>query len=182
MEFYLRVVPGSLVYYHPNAYGKAALAFMDEEAVNNLLPARLPALTPRTIVLRTELLSQLAEVRRTGIAYDNEEYTSGIMCIGSPVFGVENQVVAGLGITVILSTFNETLRPTFEQMVLQCAWRVSRTSATRGTSSKAASRTPEGLAAASSRRIRRLEGRFPPERRASRLPVKKSIDILNITS
>ncbi len=126
VEFYLRVVPGSLVYYHPNAFGKASLAFMDEEVVKNLLPARLPGLTPNTIVLRTELISQLEEVRRTGIAYDNEEYTSGIICIGSPVFDVEEKVVAGLGITCILSTLDAALKPVFEQLVLQCAWRVSR--------------------------------------------------------
>ncbi len=126
VEFYLRVVPGSLVYYHPNAYGKATLAFMDEEAVKDLLPARLPGLTPSTIVLRTELFNQFEQIRRTGIAYDNEEYTSGIFCIGAPVFDVENKVVAGLGITAILSTFDKSLQPTFEQLVLQCAWRVSK--------------------------------------------------------
>ncbi|TFG62302.1 MAG: IclR family transcriptional regulator, partial [Spirochaetales bacterium] len=88
-EFYLRVVPGSLVYFHPNAYGKSVLAFMDEEEVKKILPSRLPGLTSNTIVLRTDFIRQLEMTRKTGLAYDDEEYTSGIVCIGAPVFDVE---------------------------------------------------------------------------------------------
>ena len=38
VEFYLRVVPGSLVYYHPNAFGKAILAFLPEGEIKQALP------------------------------------------------------------------------------------------------------------------------------------------------
>jgi DNA-binding IclR family transcriptional regulator len=126
VAFYLRVVPGSHVYYHPNAYGKAILAFMPEEEVKAILPAKLPALTPRTITLLRELLLQLEETRRTGLAYDLEEYTSGIICIGAPVFDVEGKVCAGLGITAIASLLEPKQRPAFEQLVLEAASRVSR--------------------------------------------------------
>ncbi len=125
-EFYLRVVPGSLVYYHPNAYGKAVLAFMAEEEVERILPSRLPEFTPHTIVFRAQLMKQLEEARETGLSYDNEEYTSGIVCIGAPVFDVEGKVVAGLGTTCLLSTVNQNRKSVFEQLVLECASRVSR--------------------------------------------------------
>jgi IclR family acetate operon transcriptional repressor len=126
VSFYLRVVPGSHVFYHPNAFGKAILAFMTEEEVKAILPSKLPALTPHTVTLLRELLLQLEETRRTGLAYDNEEYTSGIVCIGSPVFDVQGEVVAGLGITAIASLFNPKQRAAFQQLVLECAYRVSK--------------------------------------------------------
>jgi IclR family transcriptional regulator, KDG regulon repressor len=126
VSFYLRVVPGSLVFYHPNAYGKAVLAFMGEEDVKAVIPPRLTGLTPNTIVLRTELLQSLELTRKTGLSYDNEEYTSGIQCIGAPVFDVQGKAVAGLGVTCLLSTIDAASKAAFELIVLECAWRVSK--------------------------------------------------------
>ena len=126
VSYYIRVVPGGLVYYHPNAYGKAMLAFLSEEEIKKIVPPRLPSLTPNTIVLRTELVKQLEEVKRTGLGYDNEEYNEGIRCIGAPVFDVEGKVVAGLGVSGLVSTFRNNRQATFEQLVLECAHRVSK--------------------------------------------------------
>jgi DNA-binding IclR family transcriptional regulator len=126
VQYYIRIVPGGLVYYHPNAYGKAMLAFQSEEAVKKILPPRLPSLTPNTIVLRSELLKQLEEVRKTGLGYDDEEYNEGIRCIGAPVFDVEGKIVAGLGVTGLVSTFRKNRQSIFEQLVLECARRVSK--------------------------------------------------------
>jgi DNA-binding IclR family transcriptional regulator len=126
VQYYIRIVPGGLVYYHPNAYGKAMLAFQSEEAVKKILPPRLPSLTPNTIVLRSELLKQLEEVRKTGLGYDDEEYNEGIRCIGAPVFDVEGKIVAGLGVTGLVSTFRKNRQGSFEQLVLECARRVSK--------------------------------------------------------
>ncbi|MGO9309756.1 MAG: IclR family transcriptional regulator [Spirochaetia bacterium] len=126
VSYFLRVVPGGLVYYHPNAYGKVILAFLSEEEIKKIVPPRLPSLTPNTIVLRTELVKQLEEVKKTGLGYDNEEYNEGIRCIGAPVFDVEGRAVAGLGVSGLVSTFRNNRQPTFEQLVLECAYRVSK--------------------------------------------------------
>ncbi len=126
VEFYLRIVPGSLIYYHPNALGKAILAFTAEEQIKQILPLRLPGLTPNTIVLRTELMKQIEEIRQTGLAYDNEEYTAGIFCIGSPVFNVQGRIAAGLGITGLVRCFDQNRKATYEQLVIECAHRVSK--------------------------------------------------------
>ncbi len=125
-EFYLRIVPGSLMYYHPNAYGKAVLAFMSEEQVKAILPPIMLGLTTNTIISRDELIQQLAEIRKTGLAYDNEEYTSGLLCIGAPVFDFAAEPVAGLGATCLLSTVSEKNKADIEQKVLQCAYHVSK--------------------------------------------------------
>ena len=126
VSYYIRVVPGGQVYYHPNAYGKVMLAFMTEDEVKKLIPPRLPTLTPHTIILRTELMKQLEAVRKTGLGYDNEEYNEGIRCIGAPVFDVQGKVVAGLGVTGLVSTFRDHKQAVFERLVLECASRVSR--------------------------------------------------------
>ena len=125
VEFYLRVVPGSLVHYHASAFGKAVLAFDDESHIAELLPARLPFLTRKTIELRSEFINSLEAVRKTGLAFDDEEYTSGVLCIGAPVFDVSGKVIAGLGITGLLHTYENSRKAAFEQMVLECACRVS---------------------------------------------------------
>jgi IclR family acetate operon transcriptional repressor len=126
VSYFLRVVPGGLVYYHPNAYGKAVLAFLSEDEVKKIVPPRLPSLTPHTIVLRTELMKMLEDVKKTGLGYDNEEYNEGIRCIGAPVFDVEGRAVAGLGVSGLVSTFRNNRQATFEQLVLECAHRVSK--------------------------------------------------------
>ncbi len=126
VSYYLRVVPGGLVYYHPNAYGKAMLAFMGEDEVKKLIPPRMPALTPHTIVLRTELMKNLEEVRRTGLGYDNEEYNEGIRCIGAPILDGESKAVGGLGVTGLVATFRDHKQAVYEQLVLECASRVSK--------------------------------------------------------
>ena len=126
VQYYIRVVPGAQVHYHPNAYGKAVLAFLEDGAVRKLLPSRLTRLTPHTIVQRGELVRQLQEVRRTGIAYDNEEYNEGIRCIGAPVFDAQGGVVAGLGVTGFVSAFRGNRQAGFEHLVLDCAARLSK--------------------------------------------------------
>ena len=60
------------------------------------------------------------------MAYDEEEYPTGILCIGSPVFDVSEKAVAGLGITGLLSTYGSGKKQVFEQRVLECAARVSK--------------------------------------------------------
>jgi DNA-binding IclR family transcriptional regulator len=126
VSYYIRVVPGGLVYYHANAYGKAMLAFLSEDEIKKIIPPRLPSLTPHTIVLRTDLMKQLQDVKKTGLGYDNEEYNEGIRCIGSPVLDVEGRAVAGLGVSGLVSTFRNNRQATFEQLVLECAHRVSK--------------------------------------------------------
>jgi DNA-binding IclR family transcriptional regulator len=124
-EFFLQTTPGSRFHYHPNAFGKAVLAFWDAEAVQAVIPEELPALTPHTITTRRELLNHLKQVRQTGIAYDMQEYNTGFFCIGAPVFDVTGMVVAGIGITGVLQADSSSRFQERERLVLDCAARIS---------------------------------------------------------
>ena len=111
---------------HPNAYGKAVLAFIGEEDVKQVIPSRLTASPPTPSCCAPSSSSSLSSSRKTGLAYDNEEYTSGIRCIGATVFDVQGKAVAGLGVTCLLSTIDAASKAAFELVVLECAWRVSK--------------------------------------------------------
>ncbi len=124
-SYFLQVIPGSRVYYHSNAFGKAVLAFMEEKDVRAILPKNLPFLTKNTITDINVLISQLKNVRKTGIAFDVEEYNYGVFCIGSPVLDIEGKAVAGLGITGLTGRYHSADSKKIINAVLETARRVS---------------------------------------------------------
>ena len=125
VPLYLQVVPGTRMELHASAFSKAILAFLAEDDVRRLLPKRLAALTPNTITDRDRFLAELSKVRRTGMAYDREEYTLGVYCVGAPIFDVHGDVAAGAGVTGLVSRFRAEDLPRIEKQVLRCARQIS---------------------------------------------------------
>lgn len=74
---------GSVFPAYCTANGKALLAQLPQDVVRSLLPSRLPKRTDATITKRSMLEKELEEVRRTGLAYDEEEHSEGISAIGT---------------------------------------------------------------------------------------------------
>jgi IclR family acetate operon transcriptional repressor len=73
---------------HPayaSAGGLASMALRLDEAVIMSMSEELRQLTPNTIKTRTELLTRLDEVRKTGYALDLEEAYLGVRCVGVAV-------------------------------------------------------------------------------------------------
>jgi len=68
---------------HCTANGKAILSVLPEDKLRVLLRGPLPRLTANTITRAPELLREIEECRRTGIAVDDEEHTEGISAIGT---------------------------------------------------------------------------------------------------
>lgn len=66
--------------------GKAMLAYIDDEKINNLLSDALKPMTEYTITDKNELLKRLADIREKGYAMDNEENSIGLRCIAAPIF------------------------------------------------------------------------------------------------
>jgi DNA-binding IclR family transcriptional regulator len=79
---------------HCTANGKALLAALPEERALALLPSRLPRLTDATITSRAALRSELAEIRRQGVAFDREEHAEGICAVGAAVLDASGPVAA----------------------------------------------------------------------------------------
>ncbi|KHL19300.1 DNA-binding IclR family transcriptional regulator [Mumia flava] len=65
---------------HATALGKAMLATLSDEAIDELLPRPLPRLTDATLVEREDLFVDLRQTRSQGYAIDRGENADGIEC------------------------------------------------------------------------------------------------------
>ena len=63
---------------HCSANGKALLASLPLSEMQDIVPHKLVRLTDNTITDRDVLFAEITEVRRTGLAFDFEEYTVGV--------------------------------------------------------------------------------------------------------
>jgi DNA-binding IclR family transcriptional regulator len=66
---------------YTTALGKALLAGLPDDQLNDHLPARLEPLTDATITNRRRLRTQLAEIRERGWSSEEGENASGIACL-----------------------------------------------------------------------------------------------------
>lgn len=84
---------------HATAIGKCMLAYQPPEEIHAALRRMdLTRRTERTITSRAALLRQLAEIRRDGYAFNDQESTAGIQAIAAPIFDMSGAVRAALGI------------------------------------------------------------------------------------
>ncbi|MCP2321252.1 transcriptional regulator, IclR family [Nocardia amikacinitolerans] len=82
---------------HGTAVGKVLLAYRSHTATQaHATP--LHALTPHTIIDPARLADELAGIRRTGIAHDNQESRIGLSCLAAPVFDHRGRALAALSI------------------------------------------------------------------------------------
>ena len=88
---------------HCTANGKALLSVLPEDKLQRLLRSPLARLTPNTITKPAELMREIQNCRRTGIAVDDEEHTEGISALGTAF-------IDPLGRSVALSVPVPTMR------------------------------------------------------------------------
>jgi len=85
---------------HCTAIGKALLAHADVELRSAVLTGPLARRTPHTVVAPGLLEQQLVRVLETGIAYEREESTLGLLCIASPVLDPDgHRPIAAVSVT-----------------------------------------------------------------------------------
>ncbi|MEV4602348.1 IclR family transcriptional regulator [Amycolatopsis sp. NPDC049253] len=70
---------------HATALGKALLAELTHDEIEELMPAKLPPLTPHTITTREQLHADLARTREVGYAAEIEEGTLGVRCVAAVI-------------------------------------------------------------------------------------------------
>jgi len=80
------------------AIGKALLAHADRDLQSEVLDGVLVRRTPRTVVAPGILKRQLRAVRSSGVAFEREESTQGLLCVAAPIFDADGHV--GLAISV----------------------------------------------------------------------------------
>ncbi|MEM1044524.1 MAG: IclR family transcriptional regulator [Pseudomonadota bacterium] len=85
---------------HATALGKVLAAWLPEAELSALLPSlRFESFTDKTVVQRNRFVKELQRVLSAGVAYDNEEFITGVRCVAAPVFNQGEDVVAALGLT-----------------------------------------------------------------------------------
>jgi IclR family transcriptional regulator, pca regulon regulatory protein len=99
LEFTLHV--GSRLPAYCSATGKALLAFLARPDLDRLLDRiSLVPRGPRTLTDKAALLAELEQVRRTGVAVNNEELESALRSIAAPVRARSGQVVAAVNVAI----------------------------------------------------------------------------------
>lgn len=85
---------------HCTALGKAILAHMSEERVDEIIDRHgLPAKTSNTITERDELFDELERVRERDLAFDREETFKGLQCVAAPVLNHDDEVIGAVSVT-----------------------------------------------------------------------------------
>ena len=85
---------------HCTALGKIMLASLSNEKFEHyLLRAELKPLTAKSINSAERLRREIAEVRRSGMAFDDGEFDSELRCVALPVRDFSGQVTGAIGIS-----------------------------------------------------------------------------------
>ncbi len=85
---------------HCTALGKILLAVLPEERFRQfMIGTRLEPRTPKTITDRERFIQEIAQVRESGIAFDDGEYLPEVRCVAAPVRDFTGQVTAAIGIS-----------------------------------------------------------------------------------
>ena len=85
---------------HCTALGKVILAALRDDQLKRFLErVELKPSTEKSITEIPALLREIAEVRRTGVAYDDGEFNLEVRCIAVPVKDFTGQIVGAIGIS-----------------------------------------------------------------------------------
>ena len=103
------VETGTRLPMHPLASGKALLATLGEaDLARYFAEAKLDKFTPSTVSSEARMRKELDEVRKSGFARTDEEYSLGITGIGR-VVTIGGQVVGALSVAIPKVRYNEML-------------------------------------------------------------------------
>jgi IclR family transcriptional regulator, KDG regulon repressor len=112
--------------FHCTSLGKAILAFRVD--VDELVRThRFIPYTRNTIRSSANFLTELNNVRKRGVAIDNEEFQEGLRCIGAPVQDAAGRVIAALSIAGPLSRITSARSRELAQSVIYAASGLSET-------------------------------------------------------
>jgi len=111
---------------YAGAGGKALLAYTSKEFRDQVLGEKvLQRLTPTTIVERSRLEEEFAEIRERGYASSSGEIFTDVAGMAAPVFDHENNVCATLAIAGPTQRFTEDRRQEMLDNLLTSARRLS---------------------------------------------------------
>lgn len=107
---------------HSNALGKAILAHLSEDRVQEIISQRgLSVRTTNTISDEDALFDELDAIKERGIAFDDEERLSGLRCVAAPIT-VDDQILGSISVSGPASRIKgETFRSKLPEKVAEAA-------------------------------------------------------------
>ena len=94
---------GSRVPAYRTAVGKAILAWLPEEAVDEVIENGMPQITKYTITDPAQFRAELERVRRRGYAIDDRENEPEVRCVAAPIFDHTDGVTGALSVSGLVS-------------------------------------------------------------------------------
>jgi DNA-binding IclR family transcriptional regulator len=111
---------------HCTSVGKAMLAFLPEERLNDILGRlRFERYTSHTISTAEALRAEIEKTRRRGYAVDDEEFEEGLRCIAVPVLDAQRLPVAAVSVSGPSFRVTAQKLPTIANHLLQCVRGIS---------------------------------------------------------
>ncbi|MEM1078603.1 MAG: HTH-type transcriptional regulator BhcR [Pseudomonadota bacterium] len=118
--------PGSRGPMHASGIGKALLAAMAQGDVEKLLRRTgLEQFSHKTLTVPNTLLTDLAEARARGWAFDNEERFEGMCCVAAPIYDSFQEPVAGISVSGPSARFSPAALPGLGEAVRSAAGEVT---------------------------------------------------------
>lgn len=108
------------------AVGKVLLAFAPREFQESVLAGARVAHTARTLVNQDALEVELDCVREEDIAFDREEYETGVQCTAVPVRDSAGKVIAAVGVSCPAVRMDTARWEGVARCVRECGERLSR--------------------------------------------------------
>jgi IclR family KDG regulon transcriptional repressor len=112
---------------HCTALGKVFLADLTDSDILMLYKnqKKLERLTTRTKTSLRELLAEMAIVRKEGIAYDNEEYMTGLRCMAAPIRDFSRRIVAAASLSMFTHKMTAARREFFKSALTRASAELS---------------------------------------------------------
>lgn len=108
------------------ASGKAMLAWLPEEAVQQVVAAGMRPVTAWTISDESQLRADLARIRARGYSVDDRENEPEVRCVAAPIFDHTGEVAAALSVSGLTSRMTAARVRTLGSVVAQVGMRISR--------------------------------------------------------
>lgn len=91
---------GQETHLHNTALGKALLAYLPDERVEQIIDMQgLPSTAKRTITDRETLFKELRQTRERGVAFDDEERLNRIRCVAAPILNDDERPLGAISVS-----------------------------------------------------------------------------------
>jgi IclR family KDG regulon transcriptional repressor len=105
--------------------GPALLAFLSNKEIEAILSLPIQQHTPYTVTDKKVILKRLQQVQKDGYYIDTNETTIGVSGIGAPIFGLNREIIAAIGVvgpSIHIDDKLEEIKP----MILDASSKISR--------------------------------------------------------